>query len=104
MFVLQGRVHSLADLLEMRAMLRRQDTLVGTALADVQSEIRSWNRHRKAHELLCEPVPRELCMIWEELETRERELALDVLQIRAALQETNAEIQQKLHRPRTKAS
>jgi hypothetical protein len=85
-------------------MLRRQETMVGTALADVQSEIRNWNRHRRAHEFVRDPVPRELCVLWEELDSRERELALDVLQIRAALAETNAEIRLKLHRPTTKAS
>ncbi|MBK8100399.1 MAG: hypothetical protein IPK26_25155 [Planctomycetes bacterium] len=102
MIRLQDRVDSLSDLLDLRAQLRRQEMMVAAALGDVQGEIKSWHRHRKAQLLARQPMPRELCLLWEEPEGRERELALDLLQIRAALAEANAEITRKLERPATK--
>lgn len=104
MFRLQERCASLADLIDLRASLRRQEILLQSALREVQAELRSWSRHRRVREACGERVPRELCLVWDELGERERELALDALQVRAALAETSREIQQRLERPRPVAS
>ncbi|MGE3173546.1 MAG: hypothetical protein AB7O97_13060 [Planctomycetota bacterium] len=92
MFSLRDRGNSLSDLVEMRASLRRQQIVLTGALRDVQSELRSWERHRTACAAQGTAVPRELGILWEELGDRERELAMDVVQVEAALRETNAEI------------
>ncbi|HLQ37273.1 MAG TPA: hypothetical protein VK348_05715 [Planctomycetota bacterium] len=94
--------HTLSDLLELRAALRRQELLVGGALRDVQNELKSWQRHRRAQELAGQPVPRELVLLWDGLEERERELALDLLQISAAHAEADQDVQAAL-RPHKQA-
>jgi|SoiMethySBSTD1v2_1073268.scaffolds.fasta_scaffold3915278_1 hypothetical protein len=84
---------SLSDLFDARAALRRQEVVLLGAMRDVQTELRSWQGHRLAQEASGRNVPRELCMLWEELAERERELALDLIQVRAALREAQREIQ-----------
>ena len=96
MFRLEDRGPSLSDLVDLRASLRRQEILLLGALRDVQSELRSWAMHRRSREAVGAPVARELCVLWEELGERERELALDLLQVRAALAEVNRGIQGRL--------
>jgi hypothetical protein len=96
MFRLQDRGPSLSDLVDLRASLRRQEILLLGALRDVQSELRSWALHRRSREAIGARVPRELCVLWEELAERERELALDLLQVRAAHAEVNRGIQGRL--------
>ena len=100
MFALQGRCSSLSDLLSLRTSLRQQEFMLQAALSDVQKELRSWARHRQSHESRGDRVPRELCIVWDELGERERELAMDVIQVRAALRETILEIQQRIKQPR----
>lgn len=97
MFTLQGRYASLADLVDLRVSLRQQEFLLARALRDVQEELRCWARHRQVRESCGESVPKELCVVWEELTERERELAMDVVQVRSALVEANREIQNRLH-------
>ena len=97
MFTLQGRYASLKDLVDLRVSLRQQEFLLNTALHDVQEELKCWARHRQARENCGERVPRELSEVWEDLTERERELAMDVLQVRAAIVEANREIQHRLH-------
>jgi len=96
-------VRCLGDLVELRAALRRQVTLLGASLRDVQGELRGWLRHRRAGDLAGQPVPRELRILWDELEIRERELALDLVQARAALAEASAEIGERLRRRTNRA-
>jgi hypothetical protein len=100
MIRLQERCHSLADLMVLRTTLRQQETLVDMALREVQRELASWRRHRQSHELAGKSCPPELCRVWEELAERERELVLDLLQIRAAAGETNRQIRTVLQTPR----
>jgi len=101
---LQDPAVSLADLLEVRASLRRQEVLLKSALRDVQGELRSWNEHREAEAEAGRPVARELCDLWDELEGRERELAMDLVQVRAAWVTASAEIARLLKPPTTRAS
>jgi hypothetical protein len=92
MIHLRERCPSLSDLVDLRASLRRQELILNAALHDVQGELKSWDRHRRAQDAAGREVPRELSLIWQELRERERELVLDVLQVRAALAEANREI------------
>jgi hypothetical protein len=101
MFRLHDRVPSLCDLVDLRASLRRQEILLLGAMRDVQSELRSWSAHRRAQQVVGEPVARELCVLWEELGERERELAQDLVQVRAAQLEVNRGIQDQLTPRRT---
>jgi hypothetical protein len=101
---LQDPAVSLADLLEVRASLRQQEVLLKSALRDVQGELRCWNQHREAEAVAGRPVARELCALWDELEGRERELAMDLVQVRAAWVTANAEIARMLKPPTTRAS
>lgn len=94
------RIRSLADLIDLRAALRRQVSLLSTSLRDVQAELRGWLRHRRASDFAGQPVPRELRILWDELESREREMVLDLVQARAALAEASAEIDAHLRRQR----
>ena len=91
MLRLHERCPTLSDLVDLRAALRRQDLMLQGALRDVQSELRCWERHREEQEANHREVPRELVMVWDELRERERELALDALQVRSALAEANRE-------------
>ena len=104
MFTMQGRFNSLSDLLSLRVSLRQQQFLLNGALQDVQEELRCWARHRRAREACGKQVPHELCVVWEELTERERELAMDVVQVHSALAEANREIQDHLHATRPVAS
>jgi hypothetical protein len=103
MFRFHERCRTLSDLVELRASLRRQDLALSGALRDVQTELRSWEQHRAARAAAGQPVPRELALVWDELAERERELAMDQLQVRAALGEANREIRNRLS-PRPVAS
>ena len=102
MIRLEDRCSPLTDLVEVRASLRRQETLLQGVLHDVQGELRCWNRHRQQEAAAGNPMPRELCILWDELESRERELALDLLQVRGAMQEANREIRRRLHPSRSR--
>ena len=104
MFTMQGRFNSLSDLLSLRVSLRQQQFLLSGALQDVQEELRCWARHRRSREACGKQVPHELCVVWEELTERERELAMDVVQVYSALGEANREIQDRLHSSRPVAS
>ena len=97
MFTMQDRFASLSDLVSLRVSLRQHEFLLNGALRDVHEELRCWARHRRVREACGERVPHELCVVWDELTERERELAIDVVQVRSALVEANREIQQRLH-------
>lgn len=94
---------TLSDLMEQRAALRRQEILVAGALRDLARELRSWQRHRMARHAANRPVPAELERIWGELEQRQVELQLDLLQIRHAVQVTSQELDEALHWRRHRA-
>jgi hypothetical protein len=98
MIRLHDRCPTLSRLIEVRASLRRQEIVLLGALHDVQAELRSWQSHRTERSARGLYVPHALCILWDELAERERELALDVLHVRAALQQANREIRDNLGR------
>jgi FixJ family two-component response regulator len=83
-------------LVELRASLRRQEIALLGALQDVQGELRSWERHRRGQQARGRTVPVELATVFEELGERERELVLDLMQVRAVQGEANREIARAL--------
>ena len=94
---------SFADLLELRATLRRQATMIAVALATVQGELRDWQADRDARLAAGGTVSRDLLLLWDDLEARERELAADLVQVQAALREANVEVSHHMHRARPRA-
>lgn len=86
---------SLAELLEVRQELRRQEILLQGALLDLQAELQAWRQ---------QPVtPVGVARLYDDLEGREHELATDLVQVRQALYETCREIGDSLARPRSAA-
>ncbi len=81
----EARPRSLGDLLEQRAALRRQETMVAGAAVEVAHELRAWRRHELAEEAAGRTVPAELRRLWQDLASRQTELRLDLLQLRHAL-------------------
>lgn len=103
MIRLQTVGRSFADLLELRATLRRQATMIAVALSTVQDELRDWQADRDSRLAAGGTVSRELLLLWDDLEARERELAADLLQVQAALGVANAEVAHHTHRARPRA-
>lgn len=86
----------LLELLELRATLRAQVARLDAGLNEVQSEIRSWRRHRMAQALVGSPVPSDLAAGWEELVAQESELRNDLEVATGALQAVSAEVDRAL--------
>ncbi|GDY03180.1 hypothetical protein LBMAG49_25090 [Planctomycetota bacterium] len=88
---------SFSELMEVRASLRCQEIRLCVALRSVQREISSWREYCSAEAVARRASPKELAILWEELETRERELAMDIVQVGAALAGACAAISKRLH-------
>lgn len=92
---------SLFDLLQERASLRREQQALQGAFSAVQRELRNWNDHRAIESAAGRQVPRELGAHCEELESRERELAMELCRVRTAVIQLHTDIDRLLqHKPR----
>lgn len=92
---------SLFDLLQERANLRRQQLSLEGTFAAVQRELRNWNDHRVIESEAGRAVPRELGAHCEDLESRERELAMELCRVRTAVIRVHTDIDRLLqHKPR----
>lgn len=95
------RCHSLADLLSLRSSLRQQQIALQSALAEVQAELGGWRQERRQRQ--GQQLPADLSRLWQELAERERQLALDLLQLRHLAEQVNGEIHEQLQRRRSRA-
>ena len=92
---------SLFDLLQERANLRREQLSLEGSFAAVQRELRNWNDHRAIESAAGRAVPRELGAHCEDLETRERELAISLCRVRTAVIQVHTDIDRLLqNKPR----
>lgn len=86
----------LADLVALRAALRREHLRLSAALCCVQRELRDWLPERQSRG---SRAPQHLRILWAELEERERELALDLLAVEARRKDVDLRVLRHLHAP-----
>jgi hypothetical protein len=92
---------SLFDLLQERAALRRQQLALEGTFAAVQRELRNWNDHCGAERAAGRPLGRDLGAHLEELQSRERELAIELCRVRQDVLGIHTSIDRLLqHKPR----
>lgn len=86
----------LAELVALRAALRREQLRLSSALCEVQRELRDWLPERQSRGAR---APQTLRLLWAELEERERELALELMATEAARRTADARIRRHLEAP-----
>lgn len=92
MFRLPATGRTLLDLLQLRGDLRRMEHLLHAVLRDVREEREQWAAHRGLPADPAAPTHR-IASIRSELADRERELATELLQVRAALATVALEVE-----------